>query len=157
MSIAKQDFESQLIRDLAVNNSSKIYKYISSLSRSHQLPPIMHFDDTQASSSFDQAHLFNQFFQSVFSYSLHDLPSSTSLPVSSMYDINILLLLLMCSRHCTFWPKLGFWNWLYLSHISEVLCQTSDSPYSSSANPKSLIPIFKPGTCQLQADVHLVS
>ena len=91
MSIAKQDFESQLIRDLVVNNSSKIYKYISSLSSSHQLPPIMHFDDKQASSSFDQAQLFNQFFHSVFTHSSHELPSSISLPVSSktLSNINI--------------------------------------------------------------------
>ena len=91
MSIAKQDFESQLIRDLVVNNSSKIYKYISSLSSSHQLPPIMHFDDKQASSSFDQVQLLNQFFHSVFTHSSHELPSSISLPVSSktLSNINI--------------------------------------------------------------------
>ena len=83
MSIGKQDFESQLIQDLAVNNPSKIYKYISSLSNIHQLPPTTHFDDKQASSSFDQAQLFNQFFHSVFIHSSHDLPSSISLPVSS--------------------------------------------------------------------------
>ena len=41
ISTVKQDFESQLIRDLAANNSNKIYKYISSLSSSHQLPSIM--------------------------------------------------------------------------------------------------------------------
>ena len=91
MSIGKHDFESQLIWDLAVNNPSKIYKYISSLSSIHQLPPIMHFDDKQASSSFDQAQLFNQFFHSVFIHSSHDLPSSISLPVSSetLSNINI--------------------------------------------------------------------
>ena len=89
MSTGKQDFESQLIWDLAVNNPSKIHKYISSLSSIHQLPPIMHFDDKQASSSFDQAQLFNQFFHSVFTHSSHDLPSSISLPVSSEILTNI--------------------------------------------------------------------
>ena len=72
MSAAKHDFEAQLARDLAVSNSSKIYKYISSLSSSHQLPSIMHFNDKQASTSFDQAQLFNQFFHSVFIHSSCD-------------------------------------------------------------------------------------
>ena len=91
MSIGKQDFECQLIWDLAVNNPSKIYKYISSLSSIHQLSPIMHFDDKQASSSFDQAQLFNQFFHSAFTHSSHHLPSSISLPVSceTLSNINI--------------------------------------------------------------------
>ena len=49
MSAAKHDLEAQLVQDLAVSNSSKIYKYISSLFSSHQLPSIMHFNDKQAS------------------------------------------------------------------------------------------------------------
>ena len=91
MSTAKHDFEFQLVRDLAVSNSNRIYKYISSLSSSHQLPPIMHFDEKQASSSFEQAQLFNQFFHSVFTHSTCDLPSSDDLPISAetLSNINI--------------------------------------------------------------------
>ena len=74
MFAAKHGFEAQLVWDLAVSSSSKIYKYISSLSISHQLPSIMHFNDKQASTSFNQAQLFNQFFHSVFTHSSCDFP-----------------------------------------------------------------------------------
>ena len=51
----------------------------------------MHFNDKQASSSFDQAQLFNQLFHSAFTHSSHELPSSISLSVSSktLSNINI--------------------------------------------------------------------
>jgi len=46
------------------------------------LPPIhCAFDGKQASSSFDQAQLFNQFFHFVFTHSSYDLPASADLPV----------------------------------------------------------------------------
>ena len=42
MSVAKHDFEAQLVWDLAVSNSSKIYKDTSSFPSSHQLRTIHH-------------------------------------------------------------------------------------------------------------------
>ena len=74
MVTAKLNFESHLIQDLAANNSSRIYKYISTLSSNRQLPSIMYLDDTQAYTSFDQAQLFNQYFHSVFTHSSYKLP-----------------------------------------------------------------------------------
>ena len=64
--------QQSVVWDLVVNNSSKIYKYISSLSSGRQLPSIV--DNKQASTSFDQAQLFNQFFHSVFTHSSCDFP-----------------------------------------------------------------------------------
>ena len=66
-----------MIQDLAANNSSRIYKYISTLSSNRQLPSIMYLDDTQANTSYDRAQLFNQYFHSVFTHSssLADLPA----------------------------------------------------------------------------------
>ena len=90
MSAAKQDFESQLIQDLAANNSNKIYKYISSLSSSHQLPSIKCFGDKQASSGFDQAQLFNEFFHSVFTHSSYNLSLADIPPVGiTLSSVNI--------------------------------------------------------------------
>ena len=80
MATAKLNFESQLIQDLAANNSTRIYKYISTLSSNHQLPSIMYLDDTQAYTSYDRAQLFNQYFHSVFTHSSYKLPSLADLP-----------------------------------------------------------------------------
>ena len=125
MSIGKQDFEPQLIQDLAVNNPSKIYKYIS-LSSIHQLPSIMHFDDKQASSSFDQAQLFNQFFHSVFTHSSHDPPSSISLPFNreTLSNINISTAVMFQALHSLNQNKasgIDFINPIFLKYCAKSL------------------------------------
>ena len=78
---AKQNFESQLIHSLAANNSSQIFRYISSLTRNHQLPSVMYLGDSKASTDFNQAQLFNKYFHSVFTHSSHDFPSLDNLQV----------------------------------------------------------------------------
>ena len=79
MAEAKQIYESCLIQSLTSSNCSSIYKYISHLSSSHQLPNVMYLNNIQADSPSDQARLFNEYFYSVFTHSTYDLPSPMDL------------------------------------------------------------------------------
>ena len=88
---AKQNFESQLIHNLAANNSSQIFRYISTLTNNHQLPSVMYLGDSKASTGFDQAQLFNKYFHSVFTHSSYDSFSTVNLQVPnlSLSTVNI--------------------------------------------------------------------
>ncbi len=66
MSDAKCSYESRLVEDYAFKRNSKIYKYIKRIMKS-DLPKVMHFNDKSALSDSDKAHLFNSFFESVYS------------------------------------------------------------------------------------------
>ena len=50
MADAKSTFESSLVHNFATINSSKIFKYISSITASTTLPSTMYFNDTSESS-----------------------------------------------------------------------------------------------------------
>ena len=103
MVTAKLNFESQLIQDLATNNSSRIYKYISTLSSNRQLPSIMYLDNTQAYTSSDRAQLFNQYFHSVFTHSSYKLPSLADLSAVETVLSTINISLLDVSKHYVIW------------------------------------------------------
>ena len=66
MSAAKAAFESSLVHNFANTNSSKIFKYISSITNSCTLPTTMCFNDISDSSDKGIAQLFNNYFFSVY-------------------------------------------------------------------------------------------
>ena len=82
--------ESELVNTFASSNSSKIYSYIRSLSRSHTLPQTMRLNSS-ASTDSEKATLFNHYFHSVFTSSSYILPPVFSLPEpsSSLNDLHI--------------------------------------------------------------------
>jgi len=67
ISTAKQNYESHLINNFASINNNKLFKYLKSITRSNNNPPIiMNFDSSSASTDSDKANLFNKYFHSVF-------------------------------------------------------------------------------------------
>ena len=74
MKFAKHNYESHLINNLATKNSSDIYKYISSISNSQQVPTTIYFNDLSASGDLERAELFNKYFHSVYTSSPFTLP-----------------------------------------------------------------------------------
>ena len=91
MSIAKSNYESELVRAFTNKESSKIYNYIKSLSRYDTLPPTMYLNSTPALSNSEKASLFNHYFHSVFTSSPFVLPPLSSLPTpnSTLNNIDI--------------------------------------------------------------------
>ena len=91
MSIAKSNYESELVRAFANKESSKIYNYIKSLSRHDTLPPTMYLNSTPALSDSEKASLFNHYFHSVFTSSPFVLPPLSSLPTpnSTLNNVDI--------------------------------------------------------------------
>ena len=70
LSLAKTEFEADLVHKFAFNNNNQIYRYIRSYTKQSILPPLMHLNHhKKESSDFGRATLFNQFFHSVFSKS----------------------------------------------------------------------------------------
>ena len=77
---AKAEYESNLIESCI---SSSVYSYIHSMSNSNTMPPSLHLDGNLASSDYEKATLFNQYFYSVFTRSSFQLPTlSTNLSKS---------------------------------------------------------------------------
>ena len=91
MSIAKSNYESEIVRAFANKESSKIYNYIKSLSRHDTLPPTMYLNSTPALSDREKVSLFNHYFHSVFTSSPFVLPLTSSLPTpnSTLKNIDI--------------------------------------------------------------------
>ena len=87
MTNAKLRFE----QNLSMQSSSKIFKYIKSLSSSASVPPIVSLDSSTATNDYQKISMFNSFFHSVFTQSsfqilpLDDLPT----PISELSDISI--------------------------------------------------------------------
>lgn len=69
MADAKTTFESSLVYNFAATNNNKIFKYISSITKSSSMPATMHYNDTSESSDSGTAQLFNHYFFSVYSKS----------------------------------------------------------------------------------------
>ena len=90
ISTAKLHYESSLISNFASANSSKIYKYLKSITKSNHMPPTVNLDSSTANTDFDKANLFNHYFHSVF-HSPSNLPDIDELPiiVDSLHAINI--------------------------------------------------------------------
>ena len=87
MSIAKSNYESELVRAFANKEFSKIYNYIKSLSRHDTLPPTMYLNSTPALLDSEKASLFNHYFHSVFTSSPFVLYTSPVLPPHSQFNI----------------------------------------------------------------------
>ena len=81
------------IEQALVNNcssdQSKLYQYINSITRSRTIPLVMHYDSVSASSSFDKACLFNDFFFSIFTNESSSIINLDSIPVLSQSLSNI--------------------------------------------------------------------
>ena len=85
---AKANYESDLIMAFANNNNPRVYKYIRSLTKSHIIPPTLHYNCKIADSNIDKANMFNDYFYSVFTQAATD----QSLPIenpSHLSSINI--------------------------------------------------------------------
>ena len=59
---AKLDYESSLVHNFASTNSSKIYDYIKSITKSNHMPSSVNFNSSTASTDHDKANLFNLYF-----------------------------------------------------------------------------------------------
>ena len=80
-----------MINNLATKNSSDIYKYISSISNSQQIPSTIYLNDLSALDDLERAELFNKYFHSVYVSSPFTLPLLDDLPTpdTSLTNINI--------------------------------------------------------------------
>ena len=85
LSQAKSKYENKLIESQS-SNPSAIYSYIRSISHENDLPSTLYLDHTSAVCDADKATLFNQFFFSVFTRSLFQLPPLT-ITSSSLCEI----------------------------------------------------------------------
>ena len=66
MSTAKVSYEESFVSGLTSSNSNKIYNYIASLSKQSTIPFFMHYGSRHSQSHPETAHLFNEYFYSVF-------------------------------------------------------------------------------------------
>ena len=76
MSSTKSNYETVLVDEFAYNNNSKIYKYIHSILQCKSLPATMYLSSQTATCDQDKVTLFNQFFESVYSKSDHNVSQS---------------------------------------------------------------------------------
>ena len=77
---AKVCYESSLLVNLDNNHEYKNFSYITSLTLCHSIPPSVHFNSVAATSDYDKAVLFNQFFNSTFSHHLFSLVQTRVCP-----------------------------------------------------------------------------
>ena len=77
VSAAKYEYENKLIDALSINKNYCIYKCISSLTKHNTFPTTMHYGSDQGVSDSDKAHLFNQYFFSVFTRDSSTTPTSS--------------------------------------------------------------------------------
>ena len=91
MSNAKMDYESALINNFAFSNNSKIFNYVSSLSKNNQLPNTMYYNGHCSSNSFEKAQMFNKYFYSVFTRTSSPYRTifENSKPYKLLHTINI--------------------------------------------------------------------
>ena len=69
MANAKFCYEFSLVVNFANKYDYKIFSYIKSLTHHYSIPPSVCFNSVTATSDYDKAILFNQFFNSTFSAS----------------------------------------------------------------------------------------
>ena len=81
MTSAKMSYETY---PASSNNSNKIYKYVTSLSKKSSIPTCMHYGSKLSQSPSETAQLFNDYFYSVYnknaSYSLTDSVETNTIP-----------------------------------------------------------------------------
>ena len=81
LSVKSSYYETSLICSFAGNSNNKIHDHIRSLSSSNFIPSLVQFNASFATTDFDRASLFNQFFHSVFTTSSYYLPPIDTLPL----------------------------------------------------------------------------
>ena len=88
--LSKTTHERNLI-SLSAGNTSRVYKYIRSITGSSQLPPTVSLDSSLASSDLDRANLLNPYFHSVFTTNSSPIPpfEDLHLPSTTVNDITI--------------------------------------------------------------------
>lgn len=77
---ARSNYESKLIRNLAANNCSKIFKYVKHLREGGKIPSTTFHGSSKATSDVEKATMFNDYFHSVFTVSDFIQPSQNELP-----------------------------------------------------------------------------
>ena len=80
MSAAKLLFE----RNLSMQGSANIFKYLSQLTSSGIIPPVVSLDSTSGSTDFEKVTLFNSSFHSIFTQSSYRIPPSEELPTPTL-------------------------------------------------------------------------
>ena len=78
---SKSEYEAKLITHFRSDSSSKIYKYIRSVTGQNAIPNSVYLDSATADSDLEKSSLFNSFFHSVFTNSSFYLP-----PVSLLHE-----------------------------------------------------------------------
>ena len=80
-----------MIESCSKGQSSKIFKYLRSLSSLGSIPTSVSLDSSTATLDQEKTTLFNTFFHSVFTHSSFNLPSpeNLSVPASTISDISI--------------------------------------------------------------------
>ena len=74
------------MNNLATNNSGDIYKYISSILNSQQMPTTIYFNDLSSSDYLERAELFNKYFHFVYPSSPFTLALLDDLPTPDITD-----------------------------------------------------------------------
>ena len=84
--IAKTEYERNLIQGFTANRDPRIYRYIKQFTKSHTLPPQLHFNSITANTDHSKAELFSQYFFSVFTNSTSQElnPDEFSIPANSL-------------------------------------------------------------------------
>ena len=75
---AKATYEANLIESLLPQSNPAVYQYLRSITNHKGITATIVFNDTHASSDYNKANLFNNYFHSVFtkdSYATSDLPN----------------------------------------------------------------------------------
>ena len=99
---AKQSFEYNLINSYATTNNNKIFKYLKSIIKSNNVPLVIQFESSTASTDYAKANLFNRYFHSVFHNpslfpdigdlpSIHNSLNSITITVADVYEALISL------------------------------------------------------------------
>ena len=84
---AKTNYENNLVTTFANKNNSKIYKYIKNITKSHSIPSTLFHNSCSVSTDSSKAHVFNDYFHSVFRHDSCQYPSSSvSSPTNSLSE-----------------------------------------------------------------------
>ena len=170
ISTAKLHYESSLISNFASANSSKIYKYLKSITKSNHMPPTVNLDSSTANTDFDKANLFNHYFHSVF-HSPSNLPDIDELPiiVDSLHAINITVADVyeaLVSLNIEKSAGIDDISPRVLQSCAEALCEPLHYLFSLSLRyavvPSSwkihkVVPIFKAGDANSVRNYHPIS
>ena len=86
--LQKAAFESSLITKMSSGNTSIVFDYHRNLKEGGSIPPTVPLISERAWSDSAKAMLFNKYFHSIYTSSLHSLPVKWNLDESSFADIS---------------------------------------------------------------------